>query len=112
LQWRVPFPVVRGRIHHDALHRRRGVVAFLAGSLATVVLRNDNTPAIRIEEDLGGIKSHPVSGIARSFNPVAVDLPRLDTRHEDVPVVVGEVQRGLDANDAGRPGVILPVKEQ
>jgi len=40
------------------------------------------------------------------------DQPRPHARHEDVPVMVGAVKRGIEANYACGPAVILAVKEQ
>jgi hypothetical protein len=71
-----------------------------------------NASAIRIEEDLGAIESHPVGRIIGSLNPVAVNLPRLQSRHEGMPVVVRAVKSRIDANDARGPGVILTIEEQ
>src|SRR5262245_20212667 len=107
----VPLPVVRGGIKHDAFHRGWRVVAFPARRLATVILRNENPPAVRVEENLRGIKTHPVRGIIRSLNAIAVDLPRLHARHENVPVVVSAVDRGIDGHDARGPAVIVAIEE-
>src|SRR4029077_14090370 len=40
LEWCVSFPIVSTRIRHNGLNRRRSVVAFLSGRVATVVLWN------------------------------------------------------------------------
>ena len=64
-QRRITFPIVRARIHHHALHRRRGVVAFSTGSVAAVVLRNNDAAAVRVEQDFGRIKPHPFGRIER-----------------------------------------------
>ena len=65
LQRYITFPIVRVYIHHDALHRRRGIVAGLPGG-ATVGLRDYDAAAIGVEEDFGGIKAPAVGRIGRS----------------------------------------------
>ena len=112
LERRIAFPVVSTRIDDHALHRRRGVVAFMAGGVATVVFRHNHATAVRVEEDFGGIKAHAVGRIERSLNAIAVELPGLHARHEHVPVVVRPVADRIEADHARRPGVIFPVKKQ
>ena len=63
----VALPVVSARIDDHALHRRRGVVAFLPRGLAVVVLRDDHAPAVRVEQDLGGVE--PQSALAGPTAP-------------------------------------------
>ena len=46
----VAFPIVGARIGHHALHRRRAIVAFLPGSFATVILRQQRC---RVHMDRG-----------------------------------------------------------
>src|SRR5262249_30217678 len=87
----VAFPVVRTRIHHYALHRRRAIVACLSSSFATVVLRNHHAASVWIEEDFGRIEAHSTRRIERSSHSIAVDLARFHARHEYVPVVIGAV---------------------
>ena len=62
MEGRVSFPIVGMGICHYALHRCRGIVALLSGSLPTVVLWNNHAATIRIEEDFGGIKRIPLGG--------------------------------------------------
>jgi hypothetical protein len=99
-------------IHHHTLHRCRGIVASLSGSVAAVIFRHNHTAAIRIEENFGGVKPHAVGGIGRSRNAIAVYLPRLHARHAHVPVVVRTVSRGIEVHHARRPGVVFPVKQE
>ena len=112
MQQGVALPVVGTAIHDDALHRRGGVVASQARSIAAVILGNNNAAPIGVEENLGGIKPHSARGIERPLHPIPVKLSRLHARYEDVPVVVRTVCRGVDRDHAGGAGVILPVKEQ
>ena len=46
------------------------------------------------------------------MNPIAVDLPRPHARHEHVPVVIGAVGRGINADHPRGAGVIFPVEKQ
>src|SRR5437899_7555757 len=92
---RVAFPIVRTWINHHILHRRRAIVAFLSRSVATIVLRHNGAASIGIEEDFGGIEAHSARGIEWSLNSIAVNLPRFDTGHEYVPIVVGMVGCGI-----------------
>ena len=61
-QREVSLPVVRARIDDHALHRRRRVIAFPSRGLAVVVLRNDHAPAVRVQQDLGGVEPQPARG--------------------------------------------------
>jgi hypothetical protein len=84
-------PNRRRWIHHHALHRRGGVVAFEARGIAAVILGNNHAAPIRIEQNLGGIEPHPVRGIERPVDAIAVKLPGLHARHKYVPIMVGAV---------------------
>src|SRR5947208_16883951 len=55
LQRRVAFPIVGVRIDYHTLHGRRCVVAFLAGHFATVVLGDNNSTTVWIQQDLGSL---------------------------------------------------------
>ena len=111
MERRVAFPIVGVGIHHDALHRRRGVVAFPARRLATVILGNNDAAAVWVKQNLGGIEPHSVRGIEWSVSPIPVKLSRLHVRHEYMPIMVGTVSRRIDRDHARGPGVIFPVKE-
>ena len=102
-QRRVAFPVVGGRIDHDALHRGRGVVAGSLGGIAAVVFRNDNAAAIGVEKNLGGIEPQAAGGIERPFDAIAVDLAWPHARDEHVPVVIGAVGRRDRCGSRARP---------
>src|SRR5262247_1072781 len=94
-QRHVTFPIVRGWVHHDALHRRRGIVAFLTGGITTVLLRYHNAATIRIEQHFVVIKARSLPWIVRAVNAIAVDLPRPYTGYEHVPIMVGAVGRRI-----------------
>src|SRR5580693_3431728 len=102
----VAFPIVRVWIDHHALHRRGGVVAFPARSIAAVILGNNYAASIRIKENLGGIKPHPARGIERPLDSIPVKLPRLDARHQYVPIMVGTVGREIDRDHTRGLGII------
>ena len=59
LKRRVAFPIVCVRIHDDALHRCRRIVALC---VPAVVLRNDDGAAVRVKQQLGWIKPKPCPG--------------------------------------------------
>ena len=87
----VAFPIVGTRIDHHTFHRRRGIVAFLPGRFATVILRHNGAASIWIEENFGGIEAHSARRIEGSLNSIAVDLPGSHAGHEYMPVVIGAV---------------------
>src|SRR5207248_2237964 len=95
---RIPLPVVSARFDDDAFHRGRGVVAFPPRSVAAVGLRNDDTVAVRVEEELRGIKPESALRNRWPFYPVSVNLPRHHTRHKHVPIVVRTVRGRVDPN--------------
>src|SRR5262245_44278002 len=77
---RVAFPIVRTRLDHHTLHRRRTIVAFLPSRFATVILRYNGGASIGIEEDFGWIEAHSARRIIGPLSSIAIDLPRSDTR--------------------------------
>src|SRR5882672_2635118 len=84
----VALPIVRGGIHHHALHRCRTVVTGPPPCFTAVIPRDRHSAAIRVEKDLRAIEPHPVCGIRRSLNSITVDLAGLNCRHEGMPVVI------------------------
>src|ERR1700735_4360753 len=94
VEWSVALPIVRARIDHHALHRRRGIIPVMASGLAAVAFRNSNAAPVWIKQDLGGIKSHPACWIERTLDAIAVKLPRFHIRHEYMPVMIGAVEGG------------------
>ena len=91
LQRRVPFPVVRVRIHHHALHRCRGVVAFLPRGVAAVVLWNNHARGRKDRAGLCRDQTAFRSADRTVPEPDSRRSARLHARHEDVPVVIGAV---------------------
>ena len=112
VQGQVAFPVVRGRIDDDALHRRRRVVAVAARGVAAVTVRDDDAASVRVEQDLFRIEAMPVRRIEGPVDSVPVDLPRPDAGHEHVPVVILPVRPRIDRNHARRPCVVHAIEEQ
>ena len=112
LQRRVALPIVGLWIDHHALHGGRGVVALPARSLAAVIFGDDHAAPIRIEEHLRGVEPQSARWIVRTLDAVGVELPRLHTRDEHVPIVVGAVGRRVDRNHARRTRIVLTVEEQ
>ena len=111
-QRRVPFPLVRVRVHHHALHRRGGVVTVLGSRSAPVAVRHDHAAPVRVEEHLLGVESQPARRVGRTLHAIAVDLAGAQARHEHVPVVVRAVDGGIDADCPGGPRVVDAVEEQ
>src|SRR5262245_19471188 len=50
--------------------------------------------------------------MVRAVDAIAVELAGADARHKRVPVVIRPVDRGIEADDASRPGIVLPVEKQ
>ena len=94
----VALPVVGRRIDNDAFHRCSGVVARPPGGLAIIGFRNDHAAAIRIDQHLVGVEAQSVP--RRPLNAVAVELARSHIGNEGVPVVIGAVGRGIEAQHA------------
>src|SRR5260370_32311984 len=68
----VTFPIICVRIHHDALHGSRRVLIVVANSVAAVVLRNNYTSALWIEEHFDGIKTQTVLRVPGSMHAIAI----------------------------------------
>lgn len=49
---------------------------------------------------------------AGPLNSIAVDLPRFDARHEDMPVVIGSIGRGIDADHTRGASIINVIEEK
>ena len=86
------FPVVRLRIHDEALHRRPQV-----RPLGTrVVVRRGrigigDTAGVRIEQQLAPIEALTQLGHPRAVHAIAIELAGADARDERMPVVEGSV---------------------
>jgi hypothetical protein len=46
------------------------------------------------------------------MNPISIELPRLHTRNEDMPVVVGTVDEWIQRNYTGGPPVVFVIEKQ
>src|SRR5262245_30071870 len=112
LERRVAFPIVGMRIHHDALHRPRGIVTFVSGSLATVALRNYYAPSVWVEKHFGRIEAHSTRRIEFSINSISVDLPCFHAWHEHVPIVICAAGCRIDLDDTRGPGIIDAIKQE
>ena len=112
LEWSVALPIVRMWIDDNALHRRPTIVAFQARRLAAVVLWNNNSTPIWVQQNLSGIETYAARRVERSLDAVAIQLPRFHALYKCVPVVVRPVCRGIDRDDARGPRVVFPVKKQ
>src|SRR5438876_6336172 len=108
----VSFPIVGTWIRHHALHRRRYIVTFVSGCVATVVLWNNGTASIRVDENFGRIEAHSTRRIERTLYSIAVDLPRFHARHEDMPVVICPAGCGIDRDHTLGLSIINTIKEE
>src|SRR5215472_948729 len=111
-QRRITFPIVRRWVHHDALHCGRGIVAFLTGGNTTIPFRYHDTATIWIEQQFVVIKARSLPRLVRAVSTIPVDLPRLNTRYEDVPIMVGAVGRRIEDDYTCRLCIVRLVKEQ
>lgn len=80
--------------------------------IAAVILGNNYAAPIQVEKNLDGIKPHPARGIERPLDPIPVKLPRLNARHEYVPIMVGTVGREIDRDHARGLGIISRSKNR
>src|SRR6516162_3667121 len=100
------------RINYDALHCSLSVGDRTACGFTTVIPRCDSAPAVWIKENFGRIEPLAISGIERARYSVGIDLAWLHGRHENMPVVIGSVNRGIERNHSCRLVVIFLVKKQ
>jgi hypothetical protein len=68
----ITLPIVGIRIDDHALHRRPSVVAFAARRRSAIAFGNYNTAPVGIEQNLGGIKSHPLCRIGWPIDAIAI----------------------------------------
>jgi len=99
-------------VNDDALHRSRGVISRAGRSFTAVVLRNDGGPAIWVKENFKGIEPQAISGIEPARNLVGIDLARLHVRYENMPVVIGAIDLGIETDHTRWLAVSFVVKEQ
>src|SRR3974377_330042 len=100
------------RINYDALHCSLSVGVRTACGFTTVIPRYDSAPAVWIKENFGRIEPLAISGIERARYSVGIDLTRLHVRYENMPVVVGSLNRVIERNHTCRLAVIFLVKTQ
>src|SRR6185503_15634382 len=111
-QRRVAFPIIGGCVNHYVLHCHRGIVALKTSGVAAVVWRNNDAAPVWVEEQFGRVESQPARRIIRTVDAISVDLSRLQCWHEHVPIMVGAVGRGIEANHLRGTGVSHSVKKQ
>ena len=108
----VSFPVVAGWIRDYALHSRCGVFTRRHCSTAIIRIGNRDCPAVRIEEHLCAIKSQTVGGIERTIHTITVQLARPHVRNKEMPIVIGAVAAGIEADHPRGLRIVSTVKEQ
>jgi hypothetical protein len=94
----VTLPIEDGEIGHHTLHRDRGIVTRLARCSTTVVASDRDAFAVRIEQDLLAVESLTGCRIAWSVSTIAIELPMLDPRQEDMPIVRSSVSDGIESD--------------
>jgi hypothetical protein len=108
----VSFPVIAGRIRDYALHRHCGVFTRRHCSPTIISIGNCDCSAVRIEEYLCSIKSQTVGRIERTVHTITIKLARSDARNKEMPIVVGAVAAGMEADHPRGLGIVSTVKEQ
>src|SRR5258705_2351389 len=100
MQRHIAFPVIGVRIHDYAFHGGGGIVVSSAGSEVTAVIkRNDYLAPIRVQQHFGRIEAKPPRWVERSMSTISIALSRLQSRYEDMPVVVRAIDRWIELND-------------
>ena len=112
LQRRIPLPVIGLRIRHRALHGDGRVRARLLGGPAAVARGHRHGLPVGVQEHLVRVEPQAAGGVAWPVHPIAVELPGRETRHEDMPVVVRAMPPGIEADDAGRLGLLHVIEQQ
>src|SRR5215469_3075520 len=109
---RITFPIVRVGINHYVFHRA-GSVVFRPSNccVAVVCSRYGYASAVRIEENLRRVEAQAVVRIARTFDPIAVDLTWLQIRHKDMPVMERTVGERVEMDYTRRVAIILTIKQ-
>src|ERR1700683_2986887 len=108
LQGNVSFPIISTWIHDDAFHRARGFDC----SAPVVTPGNGHAAAIGIEKNLGGIETQTTRGIPWAEHAVTVQLSRVDTRHEYMPVVRCPVCLRLQGDYTARRRIVLSIEQK
>src|SRR5262249_29927600 len=108
----VTLPVIPACIYNHALHRGCGVVASLSSRLARVRFRDRDSATIGVEQDFRGVKPHGIGRIKRSMNSITVELPRLNFRNQDVPIVISAIVGRVESDHAWMVVVFTFKKQQ
>ena len=102
----ISLPVIDPGICHHALHRGRAIIAWPGRGDAAVSVRHRHGLAIGIEKDLVVIKSQSSLRLEWTVCAVPVDLSRLKTGDENMPVVIRSVLPGIEGDNVGRLRII------
>jgi hypothetical protein len=112
LEWQIAFPIIAAGIGHDTFHRHRRVVAGPAYGSTVVGFWDRHGKTIRVEQKLGAVEPKTTFQRKRSLGTVAINLPGLQTRDEDMPVMVGAMSARIERNDLCRLRGILSIEQQ
>jgi hypothetical protein len=99
-------------IDDHAFHCRSGVASRRNGRQAIVAIWNNDTPAIWVQLQFGGIESQPNGRIGNSLNSISIDLSRAHAWCPHVPIVIRSILDRIEPNSAGRGAVIIAIEEQ
>src|SRR5208283_4684949 len=108
----VSLPVIPEWIRDYALHGHCGVFTRRHCSPTIISIGNRSCPAVRIEEYLCSIKSQTVGRIERTVHTITVKLARPHARNKEMPIVIGAVAAGIEADHPRGLRIVSKVKEQ
>ena len=108
----VAFPVVGARIDDDALHGVGAILHAILGRQLPVIRVVYDRPRIGIEQHFGCVEAMSLLVRKGSVEPIAVELPGLESRHKDVPVGAGAIGLRIQLKDSSRRGRVRLIEEQ
>ena len=112
VQRNIALPVIAARIGDHALHRGRAVVARERSIDAAVAVWHDHSLPVRIQQNFARVESQSPLRFERPTSAIAVELPRLNIGHEDMPVVVCPVAPRVERNHHAGPCIVGAIEEQ
>jgi|HubBroStandDraft_6_1064221.scaffolds.fasta_scaffold469875_2 hypothetical protein len=107
LQRPVAFPVIIFGIDGDALH----CLGCRRTCGPAIARRNCHGARVRVQQNAACIEPLSIRRIPRPMDAISVQLASLDIRHEDVPVVIRTVRRGVEIDYPSRDEIVLVVEQ-
>ena len=108
----VVFPIVAAQVHNRALHGALAVVPWQHGRFARIFLPLHHGSAIWVQQQFGAIEAQTLRGIIGTVSSEAVELTRLNTGNEHVPIIESLVATRIELDHASRLGLIGIVEEE